>query len=80
MRTTVQKWGNSLAFRVPSAVAKDLGLRRGSAVEVSVEDGKMTVSPARTRKVPLARLLAGITKDNRPAEQDWGSPVGREAW
>lgn len=80
MNATVQKWGNSLALRIPSAVAKDLQVRQGSAVEVAVEDGKMIVKPAKKRKTSLAQLLQGVTKDNRHSEQDWGAPVGREAW
>lgn len=80
MNATVQKWGNSLALRIPSSVAKDLQVRQGSAVEVAVEDGKMIVKPAKKRKASLAQLLQGVTKDNRHSEQDWGAPVGREAW
>ena len=80
MNATVQKWGNSLALRIPSSVAKDLQVRRGSSVEVAVEDGKLIVKPAKKRKASLAQLLKGVTKDNRHSEQDWGAPVGREAW
>lgn len=80
MNATVQKWGNSLALRIPSSVAKDLQVRRGSAVEVAVEDGKMIVKPAKKRKPALSQLLKGVTKENRHHEQDWGVPVGREAW
>lgn len=80
MNATVQKWGNSLALRIPSSVAKDLQVRQGSAVEVAVEDGKLIVKPAKKRKASLAQLLKGVTKDNLHSEQDWGAPVGREAW
>ena len=80
MNATVQKWGNSLALRIPSSVAKDINLRQGSAVEVEVEDGRMIVQPAKRRKPALAQLLKAVTKDNRHSEQDWGAPVGREAW
>lgn len=80
MNATVQKWGNSLALRIPSSVAKDLQVRQGSAVEVAVEDGKLIVKPAKKRKASLAQLLKGVTKDNLHSEQDWGAPVGRESW
>ena len=80
MNATVQKWGNSLALRIPSSVAKDIQLRQGSAVEVVVEGGKMIVKPAKKRKASLSQLLKGVTKVNRHAEQDWGAPVGREIW
>lgn len=80
MNATVQKWGNSLALRIPSSVAKDIQLHQGSAVELAVEDGKMIVKPAKKRKPILTQLLMGITKNNRHSEQDWGGPVGRETW
>jgi len=35
MNATVQKWGNSLALRIPSSVAKDIQVRQGSAVELA---------------------------------------------
>jgi len=80
MNATVQKWGNSLALRIPSSVAKEIQLRQGSAVEVIIEGGKMVVKPAKRRKPTLAQLLNGVTKDNRHPEQDWGAPVGKEVW
>ena len=79
MNATVQKWGNSLALRIPSSVAKDIELRQGSTVELAVENGRMIVKPAKKRKPALAELLKGVNKDNLHAEQDWGAPIGREA-
>lgn len=78
MNATVQKWGNSLALRIPSALAKDIDLRQGSSVELAVECGRMIVKPAKKRKPALAELLKGVTKANRHAETDWGPPVGKE--
>lgn len=79
MNATVQKWGNSLALRIPSSLAKDIQLRQGSEVELGVEEGKLIIKPAKKRKASLAQLLKGVTKENRHSEQDWGVPVGREA-
>lgn len=78
MNATVQKWGNSLALRIPSSVAKDINLRQGSSVEVAVEGGKMIVKPTKKRKLSLAELLKGVTKENRHTELSWGAPLGRE--
>ncbi len=80
MNAIVQKWGNSLALRIPSSVAKDIDVRQGSSVELVVEGGKMVVKPAKKRKWALSQMLQGITKDNRSSAQDWGAPVGREIW
>ena len=80
MNATVQKWGNSLALRIPSSVAKDIQLRAGSSVEVAVENGAMIIKPAKKRRLSLPHLLNGVTKNNRYSEHDWGVPVGREIW
>lgn len=78
MTTIVQKWGNSLALRIPSAFAKDIHLHQGSEVEVAVVGGNMLVKPK--KKPTLAQLLSGVTAQNIHAEQDYGKSAGREAW
>ena len=45
MRTRVQKWGNSLALRIPKAFATEVGLQRETSVEVSLSDGKLVITP-----------------------------------
>jgi antitoxin MazE len=79
MTTTVQKWGNSLALRIPSSLAKDIHLHQGSVVDVAVVEGRMVLKPKGERKVSLAQMLKGITKTNRHSEQDWGGTFGQEA-
>ncbi|MBI2174794.1 MAG: AbrB/MazE/SpoVT family DNA-binding domain-containing protein [Candidatus Omnitrophica bacterium] len=80
MNTTVQKWGNSLALRIPRLVAKDSHLHQGSVVEITLVAGKIVVKPRRERHYTLTQLLRGVTKRNRHAEFDWGGRVGQEAW
>ena len=80
MNTTVQKWGNSLALRIPRSVAKDIHLQQGSVVDMTLVAGKIVVKPRRQRHYGLAQLLRGVTKRNRHAEVDWGRRVGQEVW
>jgi len=80
MDTVVRKWGNSLALRIPRALARDIRLRQGSAVEVSLDQGRMVVRPKGTRRPSLARMLKSITPGNLHNETDWGAPMGRESW
>ncbi len=80
MNTTVQKWGNSLALRIPRSLARDVHLQQGSIVEVAVIEGKMVVHPKGKRKYSLSRLLKAVTKANCHTEQDWGDAKGLEAW
>lgn len=80
MDAAVQKWGNSLALRIPSALAKEVRLRPGSLVDLAVVEGKMIVTPKGERRYSLDTLLKGVTEKNRHAEADWGGPAGRETW
>ena len=79
MRTKVQKWGNSLAVRIPKPFAEGAGLRPSSEVEMSLEKGEVRLSPVR-RRWKLRELLSGVTKRNIHREVDAGPAVGREAW
>jgi antitoxin MazE len=77
MRSSVAKWGNSLALRLPKAYAKQLRLKPGSAVDLALERDRLVV----TKAVPTLRELAArITPENRHADTDWGPARGREAW
>lgn len=80
MTATVQKWGNSLALRIPSALAKDIHLHQGSMVDMAVVEGGMVVKPRGKNKISLSHMLRAITKDNRHTEQDYGGVSGREIW
>jgi len=83
MKTEFLKWGNSLALRVPSAFAKELGAREGKRAEITVEGGALVVKvakPERRRRYRLEDLIVGITKENYHREVDWGGPVGNEVW
>jgi antitoxin MazE len=80
MRARIQKWGNSLALRVPKGVAELVGLAEGGEVELAVEDGSVVVKPVRQRRYSLHELVAGITDENRHDEVETGPGVGNEAW
>jgi antitoxin MazE len=80
MRAQVQKWGNSLALRIPKAFAEETQVKRGSIVELTVEEGRLVVVPKRRKPVTLKRLLSGVTRQNVHGETDSGAPIGREVW
>jgi antitoxin MazE len=79
MQAQIGKWGNSLAVRIPGTYARELGLREGTDLDVTLVNGGLLLRP-RSRKYTLDELLAGITEENLHGETDWGPPVGREAW
>ncbi len=80
MRTRVQKWGNSLALRIPKSFADEVGLHDDSAVEVSLVSGNLVVTPVARPKVTLEQLLTQVTDDNLHHEVNTGPAVGNEAW
>lgn len=80
MNVHVQKWGNSLALRIPHVFAKQTHLRQGSTLDFFLEENKLILKPIRTRKYSLNKLLLGINKKNIHTEQDFGSPQGKEIW
>jgi len=80
MKTRVQKWGNSLALRIPKSFADEVGLQKETSVEVSLADGKIIVTPVTKSKLTLEQLLSKVTKENLHHEVDTGSAVGNETW
>lgn len=80
MVTKVQKWGNSLAVRIPLVIAKDAQLCSGAVVNLSSHDGKIIIIPARQQRYKLADLLKDVTPCNLHGEIPSGDAVGKEAW
>ena len=80
MHVRVQKWGNSLAVRIPKPLAKDAEVTEGTVLNLAVSDGKVIATPVHRKKLSLDQLLAKVTKKNLHAEIDFGTPVGREIW
>lgn len=80
MHGKIQRWGNSLAVRIPSVFAKEAGFEADSSVEILVTEGNIVISPRRTPEFTLEQLLAGITDENLHEEITTGPAVGKEAW
>lgn len=80
MKSELGQWGNSLAVRIPKQVAEQARLKKGQPLElVATGPGKVEIR-SRSPKPSLARLVSGITPENRHDELDWGRPMGRELW
>jgi antitoxin MazE len=80
MQSRVQKWGNSLALRIPKSFATEIGLAEETPVEISLVEGKLVIAPLPTSRYSLDDLLAGITSENLHHEQDSGAAEGNEVW
>lgn len=80
METRVQRWGNSLALRIPKPLADEVGLKDNSPVQLSLHDRQLVITPLLKPTFTLEALLTQVTDDNRPAEVLTGQAVGGEAW
>ena len=80
MKTRVQKWGNSLALRIPKSFAAEAGLQADAAVELSLVEGTLVVQAITPQPLSLDELLRGITDENLPGEWRTGPAVGKEVW
>lgn len=79
MQTRIQKWGNSLALRIPKSLAAESHLEQDTLVDGTLQETRLVVTPVET-ELTLDQLVARITPENRHGEQDFGLPVGREVW
>ena len=80
MQAHIQKWGNSLAVRIPKTFADEVGLTNDSAVEITIRNGEIVITPKPAQQYQLDDLLSQITDDNLHGEVDMGDAVGKEVW
>jgi antitoxin ChpS len=56
MDSRLQKWGNSMALRIPAPLLRSWGIAEGQAVALTVENGALVARPAAARYT-LQQLL-----------------------
>ena len=76
--STIQKWGNSLAVRIPSVLAGQLKVGDGAKVELNVRNGELVMRPVQTQKLSLRELLKDCKPSQLHGETDFDEDVGRE--
>lgn len=75
----IQMWGNSLAVRIPSAIARSARLVAGQVVEVAVQDAGVAIVPVGSRGMTLAERLRAFSPERHGCEAMATRRVGREA-
>ncbi|MEJ7862435.1 MAG: AbrB/MazE/SpoVT family DNA-binding domain-containing protein [Pyrinomonadaceae bacterium] len=79
MKAKIQKWGNSLAVRIPKSFAIQTKIEQDSTVDLTIIGDKIIVEPEKKKpRFTLDELLSEISEENIHSETDWGEPVGRE--
>lgn len=77
MYTSIQKWGNSQAVRIPKAILEKASLRENDKVEIQVEDGRLVIVPVQ-RRMTLAERIAEYKGEYKASEWQTGKTVGKE--
>jgi len=80
MLLRVQKWGNSLALRIPAVFVRETGLGPGAHVDLQLDGKRLIITPSPAGTYSLEELVDGITEGNRHEALDTGATRGREVW
>lgn len=80
MKTMIQRWGNSLALRIPKNFAEEISVREGDEVEMKVARGRLVIAPRPPRDYRLSDLVAEIRPGNRHKEIVVQGQQGKEVW
>ena len=78
-KLTVQRWGNSLAVRIPATVARAAHFSAGQPVEITIADDGVLVKRAGMAKLTLAQKLTAFDTARHGGEAMATRPVGTEA-
>lgn len=76
----IKHWGNNLGVRLPAAVAKAAHLHADQRVQVSVEDGRVIITPLDGGALTLEQRLARFDPARHGGEVMAVTPVGAERW
>lgn len=78
MAQAVAKWGNSLALRIPAAIAKQMEIEEGAKVEFRIEGKRLVIERAvDVPKFSHADLVKALRR-SKGQLVDLGRPRGKE--
>ncbi len=80
MKVRIQRWGHSLAVRIPECFAVETHIEQDTVVELTTAEGKLIISPVSGPEMTLEQLLEGVTPENLHHEFETGPAVGGEVW
>lgn len=79
MYTTIVKWGNSQAIRIPKPILEMAGLNENDKVDISVKDGNIIIIPIKKHKT-LKERIAEYEGDYVCEEWNTGNSEGKEVF
>ncbi|MFD1472281.1 AbrB/MazE/SpoVT family DNA-binding domain-containing protein [Companilactobacillus mishanensis] len=79
LTTSISKWGNSSAIRIPASIIKQLNLQENDRMEISINNNEIVLKPIVKEPKNIHELFDGWEDDGiRETELDWGSSKGDE--
>lgn len=78
MAQAVVKWGNSLAFRIPAAIAKQMEIEEGAKVEFRIEGKRLVIERAVDVPKFSHQDLVKALRRSKGDLVDLGRPRGKE--
>jgi len=78
MDVMVNKWGNALGIRFPLAFVKELSLKKGEKIRMTLDNGKIIIEPVAKSCHTWEEMVDSIPRDSRGGEVRWGEDVGKE--
>ena len=76
----IKPWGNNLGVRIPAAVARAAKLRANQRVKLTVEEGRVIITPQDDKPLSLQDRLALFDPAVHGGEAMVTAPIGNEAW
>jgi antitoxin MazE len=76
----IKAWGNNLGVRLPASVARAARLKVNQRVRITVDDGRVIITPEGAKPLTLADRLALFDPAVHGAEAMPAAPIGREVW
>jgi len=74
-----RRWEDGVALCLPQEIAQKIHATEGGQVDLTIQDGRLILTPIETRTYTLDELLAGMSEENMHGEIATGRPVGNEA-
>ena len=79
MTTTIGKWENDPAIKIPKELLTALHWHEGTELNICVQGGNLLLEPSKCGK-SIEELFNDYEDDYVPQEIDWGHPTGDELW
>ena len=77
----IKHWGNNLGVRLPAAVAREAHLHADQRVRITVEDGRVVITPLGEEPLTLEQRLARFDPARHGGEaMAADEAIGAERW